>query len=82
MITHTFLTMTRYTRSKKESQMHGYEMVIIWTLPLLLIVAVVYFINNNKKETLSAKEILDMRFAKGEIDEEEYKRKRDALEKE
>ncbi|WP_345976760.1 SHOCT domain-containing protein [Sulfurimonas sp. HSL3-7] len=61
--------------------MHGYEMVIVWTLPLLLIVALVYFINNNKKETLSAKEILDIRFAKGEIDEEEYKRKRDALEK-
>ena len=64
--------------------MHGFEMVIIWTVPLLLIVALVYFINNNnnnKKETLSAKEILDIRFAKGEIDETEYKRKRDALEK-
>ncbi len=62
--------------------MHGYEMIIIWTVPLLLIAALVYFINNNnKKETLSAKEILDIRFAKGEIDEEEYKRKRDALEK-
>ncbi len=81
MRTHRFLTKTRYTQFKKESQMHGYEMVIVWTVPLLLIVALVYFLNNNKKEPLSAKEILDMRFAKGEIDEEEYKRKRDALEK-
>jgi putative membrane protein len=49
-------------------------------VPLLLIVALVYFINSNKKETLSAKEILDKRYANGEIDEQEYKRMRDALE--
>lgn len=63
--------------------MYGYGMsgmVIVWTVPLLLIVALVYFINSNKKETLSAKEILDKRYAKGEIDEQEYKRMRDALE--
>ena len=63
--------------------MYGYGMsgmVIVWTVPLLLIVALVYFINSNKKETLSAKEILDKRYANGEIDEQEYKRMRDALE--
>ena len=63
--------------------MYGYGMsgmIIVWTVPLLLIVALVYFINSNKKETLSAKEILDKRYANGEIDEQEYKRMRDALE--
>ncbi|MEE8589614.1 MAG: SHOCT domain-containing protein [Sulfurimonadaceae bacterium] len=60
--------------------MGGIGMIIVWTVPLLLIVALVYFINSNKKETLSAKEILDKRYAKGEIDEQEYKRMRDALE--
>lgn len=61
----------------------GFGMGVGWLVPLLLIVLLVYYINsnkNNKKEGLSAKEILDKRYANGEIDEQEYKKKRDLLE--
>ncbi len=61
----------------------GFGMGLGWLIPLLLIVVLLYYINNNKsnkKEGLTAKEILDMRFAKGEIDEQEYQRKRELLE--
>lgn len=62
--------------------MHDYGVSgkeVIWLVPLLLIVAFIYFISGNKKEELSAKDILDKRYANGEIDEDEYKRKRDEL---
>jgi putative membrane protein len=61
----------------------GFGMGLGWLIPLLLIVVLVYYINSNKnskKEGLSAKEILDQRYANGEIDEQEYKRKCDLLE--
>jgi len=62
--------------------MHDYGVSgkeVIWLVPLLLIVAFIYFISGNKKEELSAKDILDKRYANGEIDEDEYKRKRNEL---
>ena len=48
-----------------------------WFIPLLLIVGVIYFMNDNNKnrdrdEKSSAKEILDVRLAKGEITAEEH----------
>jgi len=59
----------------------GFGMGLGWIITLLLIVVLVYlFIKSNKKEGLSAKELLDRRYANGEIDEQEYKRKRDLLE--
>ncbi len=59
----------------------GFGMGLGWIITLLLIVVLVYFfINGSKKEGLSAKEILDRRYANGEIDEQEYERKRDLLE--
>ncbi|MBU1641899.1 SHOCT domain-containing protein [bacterium] len=59
----------------------GFGMGLGWLIPLLLIVVLVYFfMNSNKKEGLSAKEILDKRYANGEIDEQEYIKKRDLLE--
>jgi putative membrane protein len=61
----------------------GFGMGLGWLIPLLLIVVLVYYINNNKsnkKEGLTAKEILDKRYVNGEIDEQAYKRKRELLE--
>jgi len=61
----------------------GFGMGFGWLIPLLLIVVLVYYINSNKSsknEGLSARELLDRRYANGEIDEQEYKRKRDLLE--
>ncbi len=56
--------------------MNGFGMGLGWLIPILLIVGLVYFLNENSrkndKSKLSAKEILDLRFAKGEIDKEEY----------
>jgi len=55
-------------------------MVLGWIIPLLLIFALFYFINtNNNNDKESAQDILDTKFANGEIDEEEYKRKKELL---
>jgi uncharacterized membrane protein len=43
---------------------------------LLLIVALIYFLNTNNKENSSAIDILDKRYANCEIDEAEYKTKK------
>lgn len=58
----------------------GFAMGLGWIIPLLLIGVLLYYISNTKKDELSAKEILDKRYAKGEIDEQEYKRMRALLE--
>jgi putative membrane protein len=57
--------------------MNGFGMGLGWLIPILLIVGLVYFLNdNNRKDDRekSAKEILDLRLAKGEIDKEEYEK--------
>jgi len=59
--------------------MGGFGMGFGWLIPLLFIGVLIYFINTNKKDELSAKDILDKRYASGEIDEEEYKRKKETL---
>lgn len=61
--------------------MNGFGMGFGWLILFLFIVILLYFINGNKKEGISARDILDRRYAKGEIDEQEYKKKRDELEK-
>ena len=58
-----------------------------WLIPIVLIgivILAVYMIvknnrNNNQKASNRALDILNERFAKGEIDEEEYNRRRDHL---
>jgi putative membrane protein len=61
--------------------MSGFGMGFGWLIPILFIVVLFYFINGSKKEGISARDILDKRYAKGEIDEEEYKKKKDELER-
>ncbi len=56
-------------------------MIILW---VILIGVVAYFIvtrsnNNNSRRDKSALEVLEIEFAKGNITEEEYIRKRDLL---
>jgi len=62
--------------------MNGFGMGFGWIIPILLIVGLVYFLNDNnrnKDREKSAKEILDIRLAKGEIDKEEYEERLKAL---
>lgn len=57
---------------------HGFGMWIGWLIPILIIM-VIFYIFQNKDDTLSAKDILDKKYANGEIDDEEYKKKSDAI---
>ncbi|MDA3947481.1 MAG: SHOCT domain-containing protein [Helicobacteraceae bacterium] len=60
----------------------GFEMGFGWLIPLLFIAAIVYFFMNNKQKAgRSARDILDEKYANGEIDEQEYNRMRDELNK-
>ena len=53
--------------------MNGFGMGFGWLIPILVIVGLFYFLNDNKENIeKSPKEILDIRLAKGEIDKEEY----------
>ncbi len=57
----------------------GYGMGFgMWLVPILFIIIIFYVlneINKGRKETFSAQDILDKRFAKGEIGLEEYEEK-------
>jgi putative membrane protein len=66
--------------------MNGFGMGLGWLIPVLFIVGLVYFLNDNNRKNdrdndreKSAKEILDLRLAKGEIDKEEYEERVKAL---
>lgn len=60
----------------------GFTMGLGWLVFILLIVGAVYFINNStKNDEPSAMDILDKRYASGEIDDEEYARKKENLSK-
>ncbi len=54
---------------------HGYGMGFGWLVPLLLLGLVFYFINSRREDNTSAKDILDKRYANGEIDKKEYEEK-------
>lgn len=64
---------------------HGWGMGFgMWFIPILLVIIVIYFIKENSKgegKHSSAQDILDKRYASGEIDTEEYKEKSNALKK-
>ena len=59
--------------------MSGFGMGFGWIIAIFLIVIFIYFINNLLKNDSSAKDILDKRYANGEIDEKEYRAKKEAL---
>lgn len=74
--------------------MMGYElhglggsivMILLWTLPVLGAIALVKYIANNspdqRSEPRSAIEILEERYAKGEIDKQEFESKKKDLSK-
>jgi len=64
---------------------HGWGMGFgMWFIPLLFIIILIYFLKDNSKseeKESSAQDILDKRYASGEIDTEEYKEKSDTLKK-
>lgn len=60
--------------------LHGFGMLIGWLIPFIVIIFAFYLFINRDTEP-SARDVLDMRYANGEIDDEEYKTKREALEK-
>lgn len=51
-----------------------------WLIVLVVVIAVFYFFKNDRQESISAKDILDKRYARGEIDTEEYHKKLKTLE--
>lgn len=60
---------------------HGLGMTLVWLIPLLLIGALIYGVNGKKRDEFSAKEILDRRYANGEIDSQEYQERLKTLDK-
>ena len=54
-----------------------------WIFIIIIIILIIYFLNNksDKNYKKSAKDILDERYAKGEIDLEEYNERKENLEK-
>ena len=56
----------------------GFGMGFGWIIPLIFIFGLFYFLrsNNARYDEESASEILDKKYANGEISEEEYKRKK------
>lgn len=62
---------------------HGWGMGFgMWLLPVVLIVVVILLLKDtNKEKPSSAQDILDRRFANGEIDLEEYQERSNALKK-
>lgn len=64
---------------------HGYGMGFgMWFIPILLVLIVIYFLKENSKSEgkgSSAQDILDKRYANGEIDTAEYQQMSDALKK-
>ncbi|MDF1875412.1 hypothetical protein JHD48_06670 [Sulfurimonas sp. SAG-AH-194-I05] len=59
--------------------MGGFGMGLGWFIPLLVVGILFYLFNENKNKDSSAKDILDKRYANGEIDEQEYKTKTETL---
>ncbi|WP_304543780.1 SHOCT domain-containing protein [Sulfurimonas microaerophilic] len=59
----------------------GFMMGFGWIGLILLAVVLFYFVNNmqNKNQEPSARDILDKRYANGEIDDEEYQRMKENL---
>jgi len=57
----------------------GMGMGYNWIIPILVILTLVYFFSNTSTTAESAKDILDKKYAKGEISEDEYTQKKKLL---
>jgi len=51
---------------------HGWGMGYGWFIPLLFLALLFYMIQDKKRSKSSAQEILDKRYANGEIDKTKY----------
>ena len=54
---------------------HGWGMGFGWLIPLLIIGILYYLFQDNKSRRSSAQDILDKRYANGNIDKKEYDEK-------
>ena len=61
------------------STMGGFAMELGWLVPTLFIFTLIFFINKLLNSDTSARDILDKKYANGEINEKEYRIKREAL---
>ena len=59
--------------------MNSHGMGFGWSVSLLFIIIFIYFINNLIKSDSSPRDILDKKYANGEIDEKEYIRRKKVL---
>jgi len=60
----------------------GFSMGFGWVVPIVVIVILVYLLKESSllgNKEKDARELLDERYAKGEIDEQEYQRKKEQL---
>lgn len=62
---------------------HGWGMGFgMWLIPVVFVIIAIYFLKDtNKDKPPSAQDILDKRYANGEIDLEEYQERTNALKK-
>lgn len=60
---------------------HGWGMGFSWLILLGIVIVAVYFFKDERHRSMSAKEILDKRYAKGEIDSDEYLERLKTLER-
>ena len=60
---------------------HGFTMIFRWLFVFFLIGMVFYYATNIQKESPSAKEILDKKYADGKIDTEEYHKRLEVLDR-
>ena len=59
----------------------GVWMILIWTVPIILVALLVPYLTGKRgaKPERTALEILEARYARGEIDHDEYVKRRTAL---
>jgi putative membrane protein len=75
-----FGTMSRYCNGFPSYGMFHFGGIIMMILGILLVAAVIYFIwKSSSSKTESPLDILQKRFVNGEINEEEYKAKKETL---
>ena len=57
----------------------GFGMLLFWGILIFIIVLAVKSVRAGSKESNNARRILDERYARGEIDEEEYEKRKRVL---